>query len=204
MLGTKCRSMLRRMVAPHQTGVVAVELALVLGLYLTMIFGIIEIARIMYIYNTVQEVTRRAANAAATHDFSDATWANSIRYDAVFRSSPGELVIGNPVTDQNVRIEYLNLIRQSNGTLSMNPIALGSFPSSPAKNREICMADPNAPNCIRFVRASVCDTANADQCDRLNYQSFTQFVNLPVKLPTAQTIVPAQSLGFALGAVPGP
>lgn len=186
----------------NQAGATAVEFALLLGFFLTIVFGILEITRVMYVYNTLQEVTRRAANAAATSDFSNVSKTNSIRYNAIFRSTPGELLLASPVTDAHVRIEYLSLVRQSGGSTTMTPIPSGSLPACPTRNRQICMADPNAANCIRFVRVSVCDTANVDGCDRITYSSFTQLVPFPVRLPTAATIVPAESLGFLPGAVP--
>ncbi|MDB5936816.1 MAG: pilus assembly protein TadE [Massilia sp.] len=202
MSETKRHAAMRAPRRAFQTGATLLEFALVFGLFLTLVFGIIEIARIMYIYNTLQEVTRRAAAAAATSDFSNAATTNAIRQNAIFRTSPGELVLASPVSDQHVRIDYLALTRQPNGTTTMVEIAPSSLPSCPGKNRQICMGDPNASNCIRFVRVRVCNPANTDQCDRVDYSSFTQLVNLPVKLPTAPTIVPAESLGFTPGMGP--
>ena len=46
----------------RQRGVAAVEFALVVIIFLTLLFGIIELARSMYVFNTLKEVTRRAAN----------------------------------------------------------------------------------------------------------------------------------------------
>jgi hypothetical protein len=131
-----------------------------------MIFTIIEIARIMYIYNTLQEVTRRAATAAAMSDFSDLDKTAVIRQNAIFRNSPGQLIFGAPVTDLNVRIDYLALTRQSNGSTTMAPIATSALPSCPGRNRQICMNDPNASNCIRFVRVRVCSTTNTARPSR--------------------------------------
>lgn len=195
-------SAMSKHVRRFQTGLAAVEFAMLLGFFLFMIFGIIEMARVMYIYNTLQEVTRRAANAAATSDFSNPAITSAICQSAIFRDTPGELVLGSPVTDLHVRIDYLALVRQSNGSMTMTPISANSLPSCPGKNRQICMADPNASNCIRFVRVRVCDTANAAECVRLNYSSFTQLVPMPITLPTAPTIVPAESMGYVPGTGP--
>lgn len=202
MSGIKTRSSKRELPGVAQGGVVMVEFALLFGLFLVFVFGIIEIARIMYIYNTLQEVTRRAANGAATSDFSDTAVMNAIRQNAVFRNSAGALMLGSPVTDQHVRIDYLALLRQSGGSTTMVEIPNGSLPSCPGRNRQICMTDPNASNCIRFVRARICSGDSSGTCERLNYSSFTQLVSLPVKLPTAPTIVPAQSMGFIPGVGP--
>ncbi|UUZ47579.1 pilus assembly protein [Massilia sp. B-10] len=42
-------------------GAIAVEFSLTALLFFTLIFGALEFARVMYIHNTLQEVTRRAA-----------------------------------------------------------------------------------------------------------------------------------------------
>ena len=47
--------------AGRQQGAAAVEFALVALLFFTLLFGILEFGRMLYLYNTVQEVSRRAA-----------------------------------------------------------------------------------------------------------------------------------------------
>ena len=47
-----------------QAGTTAVEFAVLSILFFTIIFGIIEVTRLLFVYNTLQEVTRRAAVAA--------------------------------------------------------------------------------------------------------------------------------------------
>lgn len=181
----------------------AVEFALLVGVFFVFVFGIIEVCRMAYIYNTLQEVTRRGANAAAATDFSDRTAMSTIQQNAIFRNSPGELLLATPVSDQHVRIDYLALVRQSDGSTNMVKIPDGSLPSCTARNRQICMADPNATNCIRFVRVRVCDIANTATCDAVSFVPISFLVTLAVKLPTAPTIVPAESLGFLPGVATG-
>lgn len=183
-----------------QTGVFAVEFSLLLVVFFVFVFGVIEVARMMYIYNTLQEVTRRAANAAASADFSSNSALSTIKQNAVFRDSPGELLLASPVSDQSVRIDYLALNRAPDGSTSIVEIAKNALPSCTAQNRQTCMADPNALNCVRFVRARVCDPSNSTSCDAVGFQPLSLFVDLAVKLPTAPTIVPAESLGFLPGA----
>lgn len=186
-----------------QTGMAAVEFALLVGVFFVFVFGIIELARMANIYNTLQEVTRRGATAAAAADFSDRAAMSTIQQNAVFRDLPGELLLATPVSDQHVRIDYLALVRLSDGSMNMVPIPASSLPACTARNRQICMANPNAPNCIRFVRVRVCDIANTATCDAVSFVPLSFLVSLSVKLPTAPTIVPAESLGFLPGVATG-
>lgn len=187
-----------------QAGVYAVEFAMVLTLFLTLVFGVIELARAMYVFNTLQEVTRRAAATAANTDFTDQPAVNRVRQGAVFRSSPGLLVLGDPVSDEHVRIDYLALARAADGSMTLSAIPNGSLPAGPALNRVICMSDPYNANCIRFVRIRICDPGDSDVCAPATYNTIVPFVSLPLRLPMATTIVPAESLGFTPGMSPGP
>ena len=65
------------------------------------------------------------------------------------------------------------------------------------------MSDPNGNACIAFVRVRICAVAAADACEALRYRSVFPFVDLPMTIPTAPTIVSAQSLGFVPGMLPG-
>lgn len=149
----------------NQNGGAAVEFALVVLFFLTLVFGILELARAMYICNTLQEVTRRAAAMAARTDFADAAAMQRVREYAVLRSSAGTLAFADPVTDAHVRIDYM-AITDTEGTRGMEAIPTGSLPASPAANRLICMNDPNDPGCIRLVRARICLPGGGNNCDR--------------------------------------
>nr|WP_305907145.1 TadE family protein [Methylomarinum sp. Ch1-1]MDP4519872.1 pilus assembly protein [Methylomarinum sp. Ch1-1] len=48
-----------------QRGASMVEFALIALVFFTLIFGIIEFARVMFVYNTLVEATRRGARVAA-------------------------------------------------------------------------------------------------------------------------------------------
>jgi len=186
---------------PRQAGVAAVEFALVVIIFLTFVFATLELARLEFLFNTLNEVTRRAAAGAATVSFRDANALQAVQADAVFRTTPGPLVLGDPVTADHVKIDYLSVSRATWELKHMT-----ALPSCPARNRLICMNDPHADNCIRFVRARVCASIDsAGNCDPLNYQRVFPFLVLPgMKLPPAETIVPAGSLGFRVGDMPCP
>lgn len=187
----------------RERGVAAVEFALVALLFFLLVFGMIEIARAMYICNTLQEITRRAAALAATTDFTSTADMQRVREQAVFRESPGFLVFAQPVTDAHVRIDYMS-IHKDGTTLTMTAIPTGSLPSSPAVNYANCLKDPYGSNCIRLVRARVCDPDGSDACDRVPYQSLVSLVTLSFGLPEATTIVNAETLGLPEGTPSGP
>lgn len=185
----------------RQAGVAAVEFALVVIIFLTIIFGTLELARIEYLMNAVGEVTRRAAAAAANTNFTNTTALQDIQADAVFRSSAGPLALGVPVTSDNVKIDYLSI---SQATLDFKHVT--ALPSCPARNRWNCVSDPYSDSCIRFVRARVCaSTDDSGNCSPLPYQRLFPFFDLSGwTVPVAETIVPAGSLGYTPGSMPCP
>jgi Flp pilus assembly protein TadG len=183
----------------RQTGSVAVEFALVAIIFFTIVFATLELARMEFLLNTLEEVTRRAAAAAANVDYRDTTALQKVQTDAVFRTSSGPLALGAPVTSDNVKIDYLSV---SSGTWNLNHMS--TLPACPAGNRLNCTTDPNAANCIRFVRARVCASMDSGgNCTTLPYQMVFPFLDLSgMKLPSAETIVPAGTLGATAGAMP--
>jgi hypothetical protein len=189
----------------RECGVYAVEFSLVALIFFVFVFGTIELSRAMYLFNTLQEVTRRAAAAAAVSNPKDSTRRQQIREQAIFRDSPGELVAGTPITDQHVRIEYYALVANGAGVTSMQEIPVSSL-TCPVNTRRICLADPNDPLCVRFVRARICDPAHPGTCDtdRVPYQTMTSLVSFTIGLPHASTIVPADTLGYTPGMQPCP
>lgn len=186
----------------RQAGVFAVEFAMVLILFLSIAYGVIEVARVMYMFNTLEEVTLRAAALAANTDFQDASAMSALRQAAVLRSTPGALPLGDPVTDASVRIDYLSL--SNAGAVTMAAIPAAALPACAANNRITCMKNPYDASCIRLVRARICDPAVADSCQRVRYTTLLSLVSLPVNLPTATAIVPAETLGAPAGAAPCP
>jgi len=185
-----------------QAGVVAVEFSLVLMLFLLLAFGVLELARVLYLYNTLQMVTQRAASLAAVTDFHDAAAMNAVRQNAVLRTTPGTLAFGEPVSDAHVRIDYLSL--SDTGTITLAPIATASLPSCPVNNRINCTRDPYGGSCIRLVRAQICDPAVTDSCANVRYQGLFSLVSLPIGLPKSTAIVSAETLGAKPGDTPCP
>lgn len=182
-----------------EQGVAAVEFALVAMIFFLVFFGIVEIARAMYLCNTLQEVTRRAAAFAVNTDFTDGNAMQQVRAKAVFRTSAGFLMFGQPVTDAYVKIDYLQ-VRRDGANLTMVPIPAASLPASPAANYLNCLNDPNSTNpagkvCIRLVRARVCQPGGSDDCAPVRYQTLVSLIALPFNLPFSTTIANAETLG---------
>jgi hypothetical protein len=188
----------------HQQGVVAIEVALSLLWFLMLLFLLIEIFRGMYLWNTVQEMTRRAARAAAITNFSDAAAMAALRQDAVFRGTPGALPLGGAIDDSYVRIDYLSI----DSANQLQPVAV--LPASPAANMINCTADLHGASCIRFVRARLCLPAGGADCQAVPLMPMLPmpppldqlFAQGGIKLPLGTTVSRAESLGYRPGQQP--
>lgn len=181
-------------------GSVTAEFAIVLIILMMIVCGVIELARAMYMFNTLQMVTRRAATLAANADFSDPAAMADVRARAVFRNSPGGLTLGAPVTDAHVRIRYLSL--GSTGGDDIAEIPTAGLPACPANNRITCMADPYSASCIRMVQVEICDPAEASECRGVSYQALFSSVGLSFALPKSTSIAAAETLGAPPGQAP--
>lgn len=176
-------------------GALTVELALCMFIFLAMMLGTMEVARALFVVNTVQEVTRQAARAAAVTDFSLAENIAALKRRALFRDNDGPLVLMPNLGPAQLRIEYL----RANGDV----IPVASMPSCPLVNLRNCTQDPSGQSCIRFVRARICAEADG-ACTRLPLQTMTKLMDdwaeLSMTVPVAATLVKAESLGHRPGA----
>ena len=170
----------------HQNGAAAVEFALIAIVFFTLLLGILEFGRLFYLYNTVQEVTRRAAREAVVRWVDQADTAKSL---ALFGGA--SLPAGAEITAANINIEYLTA---SGGTPT-------PFPASAEDNISACLSGPDG--CIALVRVSItgatgasCDppfTASACYAPMMGLFSF-----LKVPITDSTVTMPAESLGFSL------
>jgi Flp pilus assembly protein TadG len=179
-----------------QRGVSAIEFSLVALIFFMLFFGIVELARAMYVINTLQEVTRRAAAMAVNTDFTDGTAMQRVRELAVFRNSPGLLMFGDPVSDEHVKIDYLRI--PSNSTV---PVSIGAaLPDSPQANRVNCAINQNAANCIRLVRVRIClPGGDSESCTPVSYSTLVSFIPFSFTLPRATTVANIETLGMPPG-----
>lgn len=99
----------------QQQGITTVESAIVMLLALTTLFAVIEIARVFYVFNALEEATRRGARVAAVCQVNDP----AIGQIASFTAS-GAPVVGG-LSPANIAVQYLD----SFGNVLANP--MGSF-----------------------------------------------------------------------------
>ncbi|MBB3223777.1 TadE family protein [Pseudoduganella umbonata] len=176
-------------------GLVTIELALVLGTFLLLVLGTIEVARVLYVLNTVQDVTRVAARAAAVTDFTNEAAMDAVRAHALLGSDNGTLPLVPELGTAHVRIEYLG--QKANGTVTEIV-----QPQSPAQNVVNCALSPHAGPCIRLVRASICGAVGpGGACTPLRYQPMLGLVPgfASMSIPPSATLVKAESLGYIPG-----
>lgn len=182
--------------ACRQRGAAIVEFAMVCVVVLPFLFATMEYGRLMFLWNALPEVTRRAARAAAAADFSDASALQALRQAALFRSDDGPLPLAANVGSANIELEFL--WQDAAGNLARVPL----LPACPAANRISCARDPYGSSCISFVRARLCGPGAG--CPRLAYEPLLPMVPVPAYLPPASTVVAAESLGYAPGQSPCP
>jgi Flp pilus assembly pilin Flp len=133
-----------------ERGTAAVEFALIAIFFFTLIFGIVELGRLLYLWNTVQEVTRHAAREAVVRNF--VTDTDAVRREAMFRggavAETVHLPAGPEISNAEVSITYL---------YDTDPAHVVSpAPADPADNISACADAARTNSCIRYVRAEVC------------------------------------------------
>lgn len=167
--------LLRSITRRCQRGVAAVEFALVMLFVLGPVMAFtIEIGRIMYLYNTLEEVTRRAARNA-TVNWVDKT--DTIIQDALFGGD--SLPAGAEVTKDNVLIEYLDA--------SYNPVT--KSPDNPGDNLSACADSARTTECIYAVRVSLVDVTYEPMF--LRFAGFSS-----INMGSHTVVMHAESLGF--------
>ena len=184
----------------RQAGVFAVEFAMLALLFFLFLFAMLELARAVYVWNMVHEITRRAARAAAVADFSDAGALQAVRAHAVLRAAPGALPLGGGISDAHVRIDYLS---ESAGGAALAAVPVTVMPGCPQRNRINCLDDPHGASCIRFVRARLCLPGAGTRCEGVPYRPILPLLGMmfpsgagAVRLPSGTTMAVAESLGY--------
>lgn len=179
----------------RQAGATAVEFALISIFFFTLLLGIVELGRLMYVWNTVQEVTRRAAREAVVRDFDLTTDVPALRRQAIFRTgSVGTVTLPAAVeiSDAEVRITYLDV----------NLAEISSLPDDPADNLSACEDVARVNSCIRYVRAEVCVVSNNACTGEIFYQPLVGFLfevagaDFRIGIPVSPVVMPAEGLGF--------
>ena len=168
-----------------QRGLAAVEFAFCALFFFTYMFAIMEVSRALYLWNTMTEVTRRAARSAAVGAFDTAS-LNATRRHAMFDAS--RLPLAGDITDAQVAIDYLRSDAET---------AVGAMPANATENLVNCTADPNGASCARLVRVRLCLGGPGD-CTVVPYTTLTRlesFIPGSFTFPRFTTIAPIGSLG---------
>jgi Flp pilus assembly pilin Flp len=182
-----------------QRGAATVEFALLAIVFFMVLLGIMEFGRLIYVWNTAQEVTRHAAREAVVRDFTTQTGA--IKRESIFQggtSGAVNLPAGVEITNATVRLVYLAV----DATGTRVAITGGNMPADPADNISACGDAARVfTSCIRFVQACI---AVDDTC--VNYIPYQPMVlllanlgiNLAINIPASSVVMPAESLGFVI------
>ncbi|MEH6626062.1 MAG: TadE/TadG family type IV pilus assembly protein [Motiliproteus sp.] len=94
-----------------QSGMHSVELAIVATVFFTLLYGVLEVGRALFIWNLLDEGARRGARLAAV---CPVTSTATLQSKAVFG---GTYIDGLNTTDATIEVQYLN----TNGS-EVNPI----------------------------------------------------------------------------------
>jgi len=190
-----CSHAVRQKSSIRQSGVAAVEFALIAIPLFLLLIGIMEVGRLMYVWNTVQEVTRNAARQAVVTDFRDTAAVNAIRQRALFRLTDGTLPAAAEVSTANVVIRYLNAAGE----------VPASMPESPSDNLSACQDAGRVSECVRYVEVCV---STGTTCAPNELIAFAPMSGLfsgtsregadftLLRIPLSSMRMPAESLGF--------
>ena len=172
----------------RQRGVAAVELALVAIPFFLMFLGAIEFGRLMYVWATVQEVTRNAARQVVVTDFNNSTAIAAIKNSAVFRSTAGSLPAAPEITNSQVTVRYLNAA----GNLS------SPRPLTPGDNIAACLDSTRTGACIRYVEVCISTDNTCSPSGAISFSPMIGFFSTlsALTIPLSTVRMPAESLGF--------
>lgn len=185
-------ALLRHTSKEHQAGATAVELAIVLAVFLGIVFGVLEFGRLFYLMATVQEVTRHAARQQVVNWSSQTA---TIQRTAVFGTGDQDTVLpaGGEVSNLMVRISFHSQL--SDAFNNQNPVTPAGG-STPQSNFDACLLGNNT-QCIRYVRATLRRSNGTPEGAPVLYTPMLDlFSFLDVELPGSTVVMPAESLGL--------
>ncbi len=103
----------------HQEGTTAVEFALIAALFFTLLLGVIEVSRALFVWNTLTEATRRGARVAVVCPVNSETIARVAVFGSPSSGNTSPIISG--MTTANVQLRYLD----QNGIDVANPSGTG-------------------------------------------------------------------------------
>ena len=157
----------------RQQGLASVEFALVGGLMLLLLLAVIEFGRLVFVWNSATEATRRGVRVAVVCPINDPAIANVTVFNDDATSGPSALVTG--LTTADVVVEYLR--------------ADGTAPD--------CMAC----NCDNSCGTDKYESIQYVQVGILGYQHtlLIPFIDLTLAMPPFTATLPRESLGVVPG-----
>ena len=173
----------------QQRGAAAVEFAIIAMLLFTLLFGIIEFGRMFYMFNTVQELTRRAARAAVVSWVDASGWQSPEMKQVLFggTSLPG----GGEITANNISIKYLDV---SGAEIPSSNL------QSAANNIAACLGGTTYGTCIAYVQVSIIGVPGASCLSDTAKVCYIPMVGLfpflSVPIPASTVTMPAESMGY--------
>ena len=146
-------------------GTYVVEFAIIGALIFTLLFGALEIGRLYFTINALDEVVRRGARLASVCNISDPVVLRRAIFNAAGNAGNSQL-IGDLATT-HLTLTYLDV----NGAQVANPADLVSV---------------NGFRAIRYVRLSL---------QNFVFNLFIPGVGVPITLPAFRATLPRESLG---------
>ena len=149
----------------HMRGVYVVEFAVVGLLMFTLLFGVVEMGRLYFTVNALDEAVRRGTRLAAVCNISDPVVLRRAIFNAADDAGNSQL-IGNLATS-HLTLSYLD----ANGAQVANPTDTSGV---------------NGFRAIRYVRLSL---------QNFVFNLFIPGFGVPITLPTFRATLPRESLG---------
>jgi Flp pilus assembly protein TadG len=146
-------------------GIYTVEFAFVGLLVFTLLFGVLEMGRLYFTVNALDEAARRGARLAAVCNISDPVVLRRAIFNAATDAGTSQLISNLATT--NLTLTYLD----ANGALVANPADLVSA---------------NGFRAIRYVQLSL---------QNFVFNLFIPGFGVPITLPAFRATLPRESLG---------
>ena len=149
----------------QMAGTYIVEFAFVGLLVFTLLFGVLEMGRLYFTVNALDEAARRGARLVAVCNISDPVILRRAIFNAATDSGASQLI--GSLTTANLALTYLDV----NGAVVANPADTSGASGFRA---------------IRYVRLSVQDFV---------FNLFIPGLGVPITLPAFRATLPRESLG---------
>jgi Flp pilus assembly protein TadG len=146
-------------------GTYVVEFAIIGALIFTLLFGALEIGRLYFTINALDEVVRRGVRLASVCNISDPVVLRRAIFNAATDAGASQMIPSLATT--NLTLTYLDV----NGALVANPADLVSV---------------NGFRAVRYVRLSL---------QNFVFNLFIPGFGVPITLPVFRATLPRESLG---------